>query len=140
MLLLTSVKHHCNRCKTAHAPSNQYFQLIPWQRTPIPLIRLRNYFSQQPFLAQARASASYGETRDGPSTSHLAQEPVKVKVSAGYGEMSSGDSGSRFSSQAPEILVVSVAHASAVSLSKGKAPIRQEPSAPNAISATISST
>src|SRR5258705_1128666 len=67
-------------------------------------------------LVQARASASYGEMRDGPSTSHSAQKPVKAKVSAGYGEMSSGNSGSRFSSQALEILVVSVAHASAVSL------------------------
>src|SRR5258708_34548769 len=89
-------------------------------------------------LVQARGSASYGEMRDGPSTSHLAQKPVKVKVSAGYGEMSSGNSGSRFSGQAPEILVVSVAHASVVSLSKGKVPIQQEPSAPNAISAIIS--
>src|SRR5258707_14823769 len=91
-------------------------------------------------LVQVRASASYGETRDGPSTSHLAQKPVKAKVSAGYGEMSSGDSGSRFSGQAPEILVVSVAHASVVSLSKGKAPIQQEPSAPDAISVIISRT
>ena len=76
-------------------------------------------------LVQVRASASYGEMRDGPSTSHSAQKPVKVKVSAGYGEMSSGDSGSRFSGQALEILilVVSVAHASAASLSKGKVPI-----------------
>src|SRR5260370_10221240 len=74
-------------------------------------------------LVQARASASYGEMRDGPSTSHSAQKPVKVKVSAGYGEMSNGDSGSRFSSQALEIPVVSLAHATAVSLSKGKAPI-----------------
>ncbi len=79
MLLPTSVKHHCSRCK-----------------------------------------------------------PVKAKVSAGYGEMSSGDSGSRFSSQVPEIPVVSVAHASAVSSSKGKVPIQQEPSAPNAISGIFS--
>ncbi len=91
-------------------------------------------------LVQATASASYGEMRDGPSTSHLAQKPVKVKVSAGYGEMSSGDSGSRFSGQVPEILVVPVAHASVVSSSKGKAPIRQEPSAPDAMSAIISRT
>ena len=91
-------------------------------------------------LVQVRASASYGETRDGPSTSHLAQKPVKAKVSAGYGEMSSGNSGSRFSGQALEIPVVSVAHTSAVSLSKGKVPIRQEPSAPDAISVTISRT
>src|SRR5258708_32959456 len=84
-------------------------------------------------LVQARASASYGEMRDGPSTSHLAQKPVKVNVSAGYGEMSSRDSGSRLSGQAPEILVVSVAHASEVSLSKGKVPIQQKPSAPNSI-------
>src|SRR5260221_6261471 len=89
-------------------------------------------------LVQVRASASYGEMRDGPSTSHLAQKPVKAKVSAGYGEMSSGNSGSRFSGQALEILVVSVAHTSAVSLSKGKVPIRQEPSAPDAISVIIS--
>src|SRR5258708_19401419 len=89
-------------------------------------------------LVQARSSASYGEMRDGPSTSNLAKKPVKAKVSAGYGEMSGGDSGSRFSSQVPEIPVVSVAHASAVSLSKGKVPIQQEPSAPDAISATIS--
>src|SRR5258705_86522 len=27
MLLPTSVKRHCSGCKTAHAPSNQYFQL-----------------------------------------------------------------------------------------------------------------
>src|SRR5260370_38488336 len=74
-------------------------------------------------LVQARASASFGETRDGPSTSHSAQKPVKVKVSAGYGELSGGDSGSRFSSQAPEIPVVPVAHASVVSSLKGKAPI-----------------
>src|SRR5258708_37474183 len=91
-------------------------------------------------LVQARASASYGETRDGPSTSHSAQKPVKAKVSAGYGEMSSGDSGSRFSGQVPEILVVPVADASAVSPSKGKAPIQQEPSAPDAISVIISRT
>src|SRR5258707_14404105 len=58
-----------------------------------------------------------------PSTSHSAQKPVKVKVSAGYGEMSSGNSGSRSSSQVPEMSVVSEAHASAVSLSKGKVPI-----------------
>src|SRR5260370_31220524 len=74
-------------------------------------------------LVQVRANASYGEMRDGPSTSHLAQKPVKAKVSAGYGEMSGGNSGSRFSGQALEILVVSVAHASVVSLSKGKVPI-----------------
>ncbi len=74
-------------------------------------------------LVQVRASASYGEMRDGPSTSHLAQKPVKAKVSAGYGEMSGGNSGSRFSGQALEILVVSVAHTSVVSLSKGKVPI-----------------
>ncbi len=74
-------------------------------------------------LVQVRASASYGETRDGPSTSHSAQKTIRAKVSAGYGEMSSGNSGSRFSGQAPEIPVVSVAHASVVSLSKGKAPI-----------------
>src|SRR5258708_15874917 len=91
-------------------------------------------------LVQAIASASYGEMRDGPSTSHLAQKPVKAKVSAGYGEMSSGNSGSRFSSQVPEILVVPVAHASVVSSSKGKAPIQQEPSAPDAMSAIISRT
>src|SRR5260370_10230130 len=91
-------------------------------------------------LVQVRASASYGEMRDGPSTSHLAQKPVKAKVSAGYGEMSSGDSGSRFSSQVPEIPVVPVAHASAVSSSKGKAPIRQEPLAPDAMSVIISRT
>ena len=84
-------------------------------------------------LVQATSSARYGEMRDGPSTSHLAQKPVKAKVSAGYGEMSSGDSGSRFSGQVLEILAVSVAHASAVSLSKGKAPIQQEPLAPDAI-------
>jgi len=89
-------------------------------------------------LVQATASASYGETRDGPSTSHSAQKPVKAKVSAGYGEMSGGDSGSRFSSQVLEIPVVPVAHASAVSSSKGKAPIWQEPLAPNAMSAIIS--
>src|SRR6266436_5299757 len=89
-------------------------------------------------LVQATASASYGEMRDGPSTSHLAQKPVKVKVSAGYGEMSGGNSGSRFSSQVPEIPVVPVAHASAVSSLKGKAPIRQEPLAPDAMSAIIS--
>src|SRR5258707_10541071 len=89
-------------------------------------------------LVQARASASYGEMRDSPSTSHSAQKPVKVKVSAGCGEMSSGDSGSRFSSQALETPVVSVAHTSVVSLSKGKVPIQQKPSAPNAISAIIS--
>jgi len=91
-------------------------------------------------LVQVRANASYGEMRDGPSTSHLAQKPVKAKVSAGYGEMSGGNSGSRFSGQALEILVVSVAHASVVSLSKGKVPIWQEPSAPNAISVIISRT
>src|SRR5258705_6326451 len=91
-------------------------------------------------LVQATARASYGETRDGPSTSHLAQKPVKVKVSAGYGEMSSGDSGSRFSSQVPEIPVVPVAHTSVVSLLKSKAPIRQEPSAPDAMSVIISRT
>src|SRR5258708_36341578 len=89
-------------------------------------------------LVQVRASASYGEMRDGHSTSHLAQKPVNAKVSAGYGEMSGGNSGSRFSGQALEILVVSVAHTSVVSLSKGKVPIQQEPSAPNAISVIIS--
>src|SRR5258708_18798460 len=91
-------------------------------------------------LVQAIASASYGETRDGPSTSHSAQKPVKVKVSAGYGEMSGGNSGSRFSGQVLETPVVPVAHASVVSSSKGKAPIQQEPSAPDAMSAIISRT
>src|SRR5258708_14281788 len=89
-------------------------------------------------LVQATDSASYGEMRDDPSSLHSVQKPVKAKVSAGYGEMSGGDSGSRFSSQVPEIPVVPVAHASAVSLSKGKAPIQQEPLAPNAMSAIIS--
>ena len=127
MLLPTSVKRHCSGCKTARAPSNQYFQLLTTMAKNPDTTR-----SAQK-LVRARTSASYGETSDGPSTSHSAQKPVKAKVSAGYGEMSGGDSGSRFRGQVPEIPVVPVAHASAVSPSKGKAPIRQEPSAPDAI-------
>ena len=58
-----------------------------------------------------------------PDTTCLAQKLVQATASASYGEMSGGNSGSRFSSQVPEILVVPVAHASAVSSLKGKAPI-----------------
>ena len=127
MLLPTLVKCHCSGCKTAHAPSNQYFQLL----TTMAKNPDTTCLAQK--LVWARTSASYGETSDGPSTSHLAQKPVKAKVSAGYGEMSSGNSGSRFSGQVLEILVVPVAHASVVSPSKGKTPIQQDPLAPNAI-------
>src|SRR5258708_3408135 len=52
--------------------------------------------------------------------------------------MSSCDRGRRFRGQVPEVPVVPVAHASAVSSSKGKAPIQQEPSAPDAMSVIIS--
>ena len=117
MLLPTSVKCHCSRCKTAHAPSNQYFQLLT------TMAKNPNTTHSAQKLVRARTSASYGETSDGPSTSHSAQKPVKAKVSAGYGEMSD-DSGSRFSGQVLEMLVVPVAHTSVVSLSKGKAPIQ----------------
>src|SRR5258708_21745212 len=109
MLLPTSVKCHCTRCKTAPAPSNQYFQLVA------TMAMNPNTTCSAQKLVQARASASYGEMRDGPSTSHLAQKPVKAKVCAGYGEISSGDSGSRFSSQVLEITVVPVPHTTAVS-------------------------
>src|SRR5260221_4552485 len=106
----------------------------------LPMAKNPNTTCSAQKLVQVTASASYGETRDGPSTSHSAQKPVKAKVSAGYGEMSGGNSGSRFSSQVPEIPVVPVAHASAMSSLKGKAPIRQEPSAPDAMSVIISRT
>src|SRR5260221_7918273 len=114
MLLPTSVKH--NRCKTACAPSNHFQLVATMAKNPDTTCLAEK-------LVQVRASAHYGETRVGPNTSHLAQKPVKVKVSAGYGEMSGGDSGSRSSSQVPEMPVASVAHTSAVSSSKGKAPI-----------------
>src|SRR5258708_38845707 len=52
--------------------------------------------------------------------------------------MSSCDRGRRFSGQVPEVPVVPVAHASVVSSSKGKAPIQQEPLAPDAMSVIIS--
>src|SRR5258708_2299109 len=119
MLLLTSVKCHCSRCKL-----HVLLQInISNSNSSLPMAKNPDTTRLAQKLVLVTASASYGEMRDGPSTSHLAQKPVKAKVSAGYGEMSSGDSGSRFSSQVPEILVVPVAHASAVSLSKGKAPI-----------------
>src|SRR5258708_32917771 len=52
--------------------------------------------------------------------------------------MSSCDRGRRFRGQVPEVPVVPVAHASVVRSSKGKAPIQQEPLAPEGMSVIIS--
>src|SRR5258708_12804288 len=99
MLLLTSVKCHCSRCKL-----HVLLQInISNSNLSLPMAKNPDTTHLAQKLVQATASASYGEMRDVPSTSHLAQKPEKVKVSAGYGEMSVADTGTSFSAQAPTL-------------------------------------